>query len=290
MKFSIITIGYNNRDGMRATLESVATQRIPNNLELEHVIVDGGSMDGTVDVIKDYVDSVSDSVSESDRQRREVKWVSEKDRGIYNAMNKGINMATGDYCLFLNSGDILARPDVLARVLSSINAKRSTLNAKYVACDIYYGDVVKVKGRKKRRLVYKDNLTFADFVSPYPAIHHQAAFIKRSLFDSIDLYREDMYIAADWYFFFQAVIVSQVLTKHIPIVVSICDMSGLSNTMSVNDPKKLHDQSIRTEAIQQYLSQHPDSNVLVQNNQLEKLFTKIKWRISILLPLKLFIR
>ena len=100
MKLSVITINYNNRDGLRKTIESVVNQTCK---DFEYVIIDGGSTDGSVDVIKEYADRIN-------------YWVSEPDKGIYNAMNKGIDVAQGEYCLFLNSGDYLFDNYVLSEV------------------------------------------------------------------------------------------------------------------------------------------------------------------------------
>lgn len=91
MKLSIITINYNNREGLRKTIESVVAQ---TTREFEYIVIDGGSTDGSVDVIKEFSDYID-------------YWVSEPDKGIYNAMNKGVKVAHGDYCQFLNSGDWL---------------------------------------------------------------------------------------------------------------------------------------------------------------------------------------
>ena len=88
MKLSIITINYNNAEGLKRTLESVAAQ---TDKEFEHIIVDGASADESVEVIKEYVAKVDSRKSKVDR----VKWVSEPDTGIYNAMNKGLKMAHG---------------------------------------------------------------------------------------------------------------------------------------------------------------------------------------------------
>ena len=92
-KISIITINYNNCEGLRRTIESVVNQTCR---DFEYIIIDGGSTDGSVDVIKRYADNID-------------YWVSEPDKGIYNAMNKGIRMATGDYVQILNSGDMFVR-------------------------------------------------------------------------------------------------------------------------------------------------------------------------------------
>ena len=90
MKLSIITINYNNCDGLRKTIESVIAQ---TTRDFEYIVIDGGSTDGSVDVIKEYADYID-------------YWVSEPDKGIYNAMNKGTRAAHGDFLLFLNSSFI----------------------------------------------------------------------------------------------------------------------------------------------------------------------------------------
>lgn len=290
MRLSIVTICYNNADGLRATIDSVAAQTMLDGVE--HIIVDGGSTDGSVDVIKEYVQRMDEEGlrNKEKGKRIEVKWVSERDRGIYNAMNKGIRMAEGDYCLFLNSGDVLARPDVLSCVLPILSHKPSTINDKHVAYDIYYGDVVKVKGNKKRVLRYKDQLTADDFVSPYPAIHHQAAFIRRDLFESIGLYREDMYIAADWYFFFDAVIMHKASIFHMHDVIAICDMTGLSNTLQKNDPRLMHDAAIRQNAMADYCAVNGCRLQAINENIIKRYITKIRWRLSVLLPLSYYTR
>lgn len=103
MRISIITVNFNNKDGLERTIKSVISQKP----ELyEYIIIDGGSTDGSVDVIKKHSQHIH-------------YWVSEKDNGIYHAMNKGIAVATGDYCNFLNSGDTYHDSYVLSRLAQS---------------------------------------------------------------------------------------------------------------------------------------------------------------------------
>lgn len=110
MKLSIITINYNDAPGLAKTLKSVADQHIPAGFELEHIVIDGGSTDDSVNIIKQYP--------------HVTKWISERDNGVYNAMNKGIKLATGDYIQILNSGDILASDTVLSRMYDALIAPR----------------------------------------------------------------------------------------------------------------------------------------------------------------------
>lgn len=318
MNLSIITVCYNNALGLQATLNSVAVQTVSEGVE--HIIVDGGSTDGSVDVIRGYVQKMEEEERRDKEKERgvEVKWVSEKDKGIYNAMNKGIEialgkrkinefnrselvedknkgieMATGDYCLFLNSGDVLARPDVLSRILPILNDNPSTINNKHIACDIYYGDVVKVKevGRYtlKRKLTYKDVLSAQDFFSKYPCIHHQAAFIKKELFSKYCEYREDLYLISDWAFFFKAILENHATYRHISMVIAICDMTGASNSYSLENPKIKHDLEVREDIIEMYCKSK-NVNVKPEKNTLYKgAFTKLLWKISAIVPIKFYL-
>ena len=97
MRYSIITINYNNRDGLRKTIESVVNQSCR---DIEYIVIDGGSTDGSVEVIEEYAGKID-------------YWVSERDKGIYNAMNKGLAQAHGEYLNFMNSGDCFHDNDVL---------------------------------------------------------------------------------------------------------------------------------------------------------------------------------
>ena len=110
MTLSIITINYNNAQGLKKTLKSVLNQ---TNTQFEHVIVDGASTDNAVEIMQQY---------EADATARGIKvvWVSEKDKGIYNAMNKGIKMASGEYIQILNSGDCLAAGTVVNDMLVAL--------------------------------------------------------------------------------------------------------------------------------------------------------------------------
>ena len=113
MKLSIITINYNDAIGLQKTLNSTLMQTCT---DFEHVIVDGASPDNSVEVIEKYA-------AEASAKGIKVTWISEKDKGIYNAMNKGIKMASGDYIQILNSGDCLAADTVVADMYSALKEK-----------------------------------------------------------------------------------------------------------------------------------------------------------------------
>lgn len=253
MKLSIITINYNNAEGLRKTLASVAAQTYR---DIEHIIVDGGSTDGSVDVIKEYVRNV-ERKNELTNEGIHVVWLSEPDKGIYNAMNKGIEialgkrvvdtfnrselvedknkgirMATSDYCQFLNSGDTLADNDVTERMMSEmdlLNSKRLSLNEDSI--DILYGDMLKI-GTNIRS--YRDNSGGSDDVTLNMfyrgCLNHSPAYIKCSLFEEYGLYDETLKICSDWKFYMQSIVLGKATTKHVDIVVTHFDMNGISET------------------------------------------------------------
>lgn len=232
MKLSIITINYNNAEGLRKTLASVAAQTYRN---IEHIIVDGGSTDGSVDIIKEYVQKVESE----EAIVKSVVWSSEKDNGIYDAMNRGIRKATGDYIQILNSGDILAAPDVTERMmatLDSLNAKRSSLNEDSVA--ILYGNMLKSYDGKT--IIYRDTCgngmytpeSFLYFFNG--TLNHDCAYIRRDLFEKYGLYNEQMKICSDWEWYVRAIVLGGEKPIYTNIDVTIFDMNGVSESYGKN--------------------------------------------------------
>ena len=136
MKLSIITINYNNAVGLKKTLDSVAAQTYT---DFEYIIVDGASTDGSVDIIREYENALA---SRPSPLASHLKWISEPDTGIYNAMNKGIRLAHGEYTLMLNSGDYLVDEQVIEKVLLLLDGT-----------DIIQGNTVSVINNKKNENV-----------------------------------------------------------------------------------------------------------------------------------------
>jgi len=201
-KLSIITINLNNRAGLEPTIHSVVTQSFR---AFELLVIDGGSTDGSVELIRQYENHLA-------------YWVSERDGGIYAAMNKGIRVATGEYCLFLNSGDWLAGPQVLEQVFAR------QPRADIVAGDIYFYDTSR---QAIRWLVPSpDELTARTLLMG--TLPHQATLIRRSLFDRIGLYDETLKIASDWLFFLDALLVHGCSYQHHPAPVAYFSMDGIS--------------------------------------------------------------
>jgi len=199
-KISIITINYNNREGLRKTMESVVSQ---TDNSFEYIIIDGGSTDGSVEAIEE-------------NKNRVDYWVSEKDNGVYHAMNKGIAKATGDYLLFLNSGDYLAENTVLSDVF-----------AYNFDNDIIYGDLYLNYSTPELPLKkYPDKLSFKYFFH-LESLPHPSSLIKRSLFSKVGLYNENLKIVGDWEFWLKAIFLHQATYRKVPIPISVFDMSGL---------------------------------------------------------------
>lgn len=213
MKISVITINYNNKSGLERTIRSVAGQTYPN---LEYVVIDGGSGDGSTDVIRQYQDKIS-------------YWVSEPDKGIYNAMNKGILKATGDYLLFLNSGDEFYNSSAL-----------KNLAAETPETDFVYGNLAFAEGHKVRILEYPGQLRFSFFI--HQSLPHPSCLIRRSCFDKVGLYDEALKIVSDWKFFLLAICRHDCSYRHRAVTVSTFYNDGVSsdpaNTEKVRKEKE----------------------------------------------------
>ncbi len=163
---SVITVTWNAAATLERTLLSVREQSWPH---LEHLVIDGGSEDGTLDLIERY-------------QQEQLRWVSEPDKGLYDAMNKGAAMATGDYLCFLNAGDTFFAPDSVEQLM------RSAEDAS--APDILYGETAIVDNAgtflHMRRLKAPERLTWKSFKQGM-VVCHQAFIVKRELFEPYDL-------------------------------------------------------------------------------------------------------
>ena len=204
MKLSIITINFNNEVGLKKTIESVVSQTMH---DFEWIVIDGGSTDGSKELIEQYEQYIA-------------YWCSESDRGIYHAMNKGIMASHGEYLLFLNSGDYLYGENVINQVVSLLKDR-----------DIYVGRI---------NSLGKDNASEeeqADF-SPegilrkltFTWIPHQASFFKRTLFDTYGMYREDQRIVSDWWAYFYSLVIGQATIESLPFVISNYNIEGISAT------------------------------------------------------------
>ena len=220
MKLSIITVNLNNAIGLKRTIESVISQTFT---DYEYIIIDGGSTDGSVDIIKQNTDKIA-------------YWVSEPDKGIYNAMNKGILKAQGEYLIFMNSGDCFVF-DVLMQIQEQLTA------------DIVCGNVEKKRiiGSKKLKSVSEDELSMMSFykTTPFP---HQACFLRKILFKD-DLYNEENRIFSDWEFAVKKTIFQNCSYKKLNAKIADMEPYGISDNMSSKDEEE------RSELLERIFSQ-----------------------------------
>lgn len=211
MKINIITINLNNKTGLERTINSVLSQTFFDNID--YIIIDGGSTDGSKELIEQCKDKL-------------YYWCSEKDAGIFNAMNKGIDHLNGDYVLFLNSGDFLHNNKVIEQIYDELDA------------DIVYGD--EIMFRINTALVnYTSNVFSNEHVSKYPdkldekffkisALPHQSTFIRTSLHKERK-YDENCVIAGDWKFTRESIMKYGATYKHVPMIISHYGLDGISS-------------------------------------------------------------
>ena len=204
MKLSIITINYNNFEGLHKTLDSVVAQ---TSKDFEWIVIDGGSTDGSRELIEQYQHNMS-------------YWCSEPDKGIYHAMNKGIAKANGEYLQFLNSGDFLESETVVESIIPYLQDS-----------DIYLANMYH-SSRLGTPSVSPDSLLTQNILHTlvFKGIMHPASYIRKDCFERYGAYREDFKIISDWWFFLQSIVLNSATVKYIPVVSVVFDESGISST------------------------------------------------------------
>lgn len=187
LKISVITVVRNGRDFVGQTIQSVLDQQYQ---PVEYIVVDGGSTDGTVDIIKSHGDRIS-------------KWISEPDSGISDAFNKGLALSGGDYLLFLNADDRLASPEVVGRMVQAI------VDEGYP--ELIYGDCA-VIDRQTGRYLYTASIEFVPRAFKMGrTFPHPSLFTSRSYFDRYGQFDTDFGIAMDYEFFLRGALASRVV-------------------------------------------------------------------------------
>ncbi len=219
MLLSIVTINRNNAAGLEKTVQSVASQTFK---EFEYVVVDGASTDDSVEVIKRLAPQFGER----------LKWISEPDNGIYNGMNKGIRMASGEYIQILNSGDILAASDVTERMIAALEHQENEVGILYgnMIRDYGNGRLVRDKRKSKSQEPRTESVewTMCDFIKG--TVNHDPTYIHRSLYEKYGLYDESLKITSDWKWFVNAVVFGGEKLYYVPIDVTIFDTTGISET------------------------------------------------------------
>jgi glycosyltransferase involved in cell wall biosynthesis len=201
MILSIITINYNNSLGLSKTIKSVINQ---NFKDFEYIIIDGGSIDGSVEQIFELNNKIN-------------YWISEKDTGVYHAMNKGILQAKGEYLLFLNSGDFFLDNSILEQIFN----RQHTADILCGRCAI----------TKKGKIVHLTNPPESHTFLTYfqSGINHQSTFIKRVLFEKYGLYKEDFKYNADWEFWIRTIILNNCTTEKMNEIICEYNLEGISS-------------------------------------------------------------
>ena len=181
--------------------------------EFEYVVIDGASTDESVAIIRHYESAFGER----------IKWVSESDKGIYNAMNKGIQMATGEYLEFLNSGDYLVNEMVIEKVFDALKQNGYP--------SILYGNMLK---NMPGGMLFQDKsfagqeISFLDFFSG--TLNHSPSYIRRALFRKYGLYDESMKIVSDWKWFLKAIVLGEEKPCYVDLDITVFDMGGMSQT------------------------------------------------------------
>lgn len=214
MRLSIITINYNNVHGLKRTLESVRKQ---NFKDYEHIIIDGASNDGSIEEIRKY----------ESKTNVKVVVVSEPDKGIYNAMNKGIALASGEYLNFLNSGDCYYEPSSLEKVF-----------AQSFVVDCLIGVAIFLYNHHE--VVFCDasscNYDYEFFMKG--SLPHQAMFIKKSVFEHFGGYDESLKIVSDWKHSVETVYYGGITTQYLPVKVCLYESNGISMSEAMPQERK----------------------------------------------------
>jgi glycosyltransferase involved in cell wall biosynthesis len=206
MKISIITVCYNSASTIKKTIESVLSQTCDN---IEYILVDGDSIDGTLDIIKEY----------EPKFNGRMKWICEKDNGLYDAMNKGIKIATGDIIAILNSDDYYSNINVLEKVAEKF--KDSNF-------DIVYGNILYIQFYNKPYRYWKSgkSRTFKyGWMPPHPAF-----FVRKSVYEKYGLYRLDCGVNADYEMMLRLLEKNKLKSKWINEIFVHMNAGGTSNS------------------------------------------------------------
>ena len=210
MIVSIITAVKNERSGLEKTIQSVVAQ---THHHIEHIVIDGASTDGTMELLQEYEKKIFPTPSSP----LTLKWISEPDSGIYQAMNKGIARATGNYVLFLNAGDTLIDPDVVGKLVRHIGNSGGA--------ELYHG-LMQIQGSS--HISGEEFAVMRQWKLFFWNVPHPAILYRRDLFAKYGGYKEDTRIAGDYEFLLRLLIASSVGSRYVPLTITSFDINGLS--------------------------------------------------------------
>ena len=247
MKISIVTVCYNAEKTIADAMESVLRQRelfdcsdcsdcsIGNRLEIEHIVVDGGSTDGTVGIIKKFATQF-DSIEQSNNQNNRTmtfRWLSEKDHGMYDALNKGMRMATGDVIGILNADDVLAEDDVLARIARVFECSDYSVDGCYGDIRFVREGVEKVEGVEKLRGLPTVRYCSGKWFRPWmfrfgTQTAHPSTFFRKECFAKWGEYSLDYGMYGDFELLCRFIWKNKARMKYLPICTTVMRMGGAS--------------------------------------------------------------
>ena len=231
MKISLITACYNSAGTIRTAIESVLSQK---GVEVEYIVVDGGSKDGTVDIIKEYADKTLNSQLLTPNFT--FRWLSESDQGMYDAINKGIKMATGDVVGILNADDVLASDDTLAHIVSAFNTDSYPLAPDSSRIDAVYADIRFVMEgetvaalREAKTVRYCSAKRWRPWMFRFAAMApHPSFYVRRECFERLGGYSLDYRICADFELELRYLYLAKLKAAYLPECVVVMRMGGAS--------------------------------------------------------------
>ena len=238
MKISLITACYNSAETIGTAMESVLSQK---GVDVEYIVVDGGSKDGTVDIIKEYADKTLNSQLLTPNFT--FRWLSESDKGMYDAINKGIKMATGDIVGILNADDVLATDDTLARIAAAFQPSKQTthhsptpslLDSSTIDC--VYADIRFVREgesvealRKAKSVRYCSAAKWRPWMFRFAAmVPHPSFYVRRECFERLGGYSLDYRICADFELELRYLYLAKLKAVYLPECVVVMRMGGMS--------------------------------------------------------------
>ena len=228
MKVSLITACYNSVGTIRTAIESVLSQK---SVDVEYIVVDGGSKDGTVDIIKEYADKTLNS--QLSTRNSSFKWLSESDKGMYDAINKGIKMATGDVVGILNADDVLANDETLAKIAAQFEGRGKREEG---SIDALYADIRFVKEgetvealRNAKTVRYCSAARWKPWMFRFAAmVPHPSFYVRREWFDRLGGYSLDYRICADFELELRYLYLAKLKAAYLPECVVVMRLGGAS--------------------------------------------------------------
>lgn len=253
MKLSVITVCFNESINITETIESVINQSFT---DYEYIIIDGASVDGTIDIINKYSKYLS-------------HFVSEKDDGLFYAMNKAVDLATGEYLIFLNAGDLFVFNDTLSNIFEND-----------IDEDLIYGDVIfryssGLKFRRQSPKILDKKYFYVD------SLNHQTLLMKKDVLISLGGFDTSLKITSDYDLILKSVLVKKSSYRHLDFPISIFNLLGIS---SDNSFKKLHIKE-RELVQKRYFSEYEINHFSKFHIFYDLIYKKFKYSTSLLLSI-----